>query len=76
MIIIVIIIIIIVIMIIIIVIIIIIIKKRKNVFRICEIYYLWRFLLFRLVNSCVQIFTVSASLMCLALCSLCVFVES
>ena len=39
-------------------------------------YYLWRFLLpFCLVNSCVQIFNVSASLWCFALCSLCVVSE-
>ena len=50
-------------------------EKKKNAVRICEMYYLWRFLLFCLVNSCVQIFTVPASLWCLALCSLCVAVE-
>ena len=49
--------------------------KKKNAVRICEMYYLWRFLLFCLVNSCVQIFTVPASLRCLAFCSLCVVVE-
>ena len=50
-------------------------KKKKNAVRICEINYLWRFLLFCLVKGCVQIFTVPASLRCLALCSLCVVVE-